>query len=348
MTSPISRSDMNIRELAERISELQKGCTSQAEEEQIRDIFLSTQGRELTELKNLIDGGDDFNDLKKLLDLDIDSAQIRQQILAHIKQEGERIRAEAGYVAPLKVLSDIDDTVVSKIYDRKLKHDRIYPGVVAFAEELDAISGMLSASQRDKVYLSARPSEPLGVIESMSHTSLQAYGIDHRTILTGTFWSLRSKTAMGEQKVKTFDEYQPLFPEYDFVFTGDSGQGDVLCAEAIRKHDSHSVRATFIHDVRLKSGPKTDKAERERLAKSGVFVFDTYIGASLAALNADLFTPLAASRVAQLAWQEFAELTEDDFHADFSKSDYQKLLLRDSQALNAILPESMRVSPPNS
>jgi hypothetical protein len=345
VTKSIQPENLSIAARADLITQLQIGCTSHAEELEIQDIFLATHERDLTELKNLIDGGDDFHDLLQLIEHDIDDPQIRKTICDHIAREGALVRAGAGYVPALKVLSDIDDTVVSKFYDRKLRHNRVYPGVVAFDSALDAVDGTLPGSQGDKAFLSARPSDPLGLIETASHKALQSYGFAHKQILTGTLWSIRSKHAMGAQKVVTYGEYQSLFPEYNFVFTGDSGQGDAFCAETISTQDPAHVKATFIHDVWSKAGPKTSPEERARLASKGVHVFDTYIGAITAALQAGLVSSYAAAAVARAAWADFDRFSDEDFHSAPNRATYALLLRADTTKLNAILPLAEQIIP---
>ena len=38
---------------------------------------------------------------------------------------------------------------------------------------------------------------------------------------------------MGMHKYHSFMEYVQLYPEYDFIFLGDNGQGDAMCADRV-------------------------------------------------------------------------------------------------------------------
>jgi len=319
------------------INALQVGATCQAEEWVIGRLFCETNGAELTALKNFIDAGDNSHDLSKLIHHDIDDETIRQRILGHIAYEGTRLRESENFTPELKVLSDIDDTVISMLYDVKLAKKTVYPGVKAFADALDA--GLAEAPDRigDKTFVSARP----GFLETGSLQTLHEVGFAGVTVQTGDVWSLRSKDAMGEKKVENFALLKGLYPEYNFVFTGDSGQGDVLFARAMRKDSADIVPATFIHDVWLKDGPKTKPAEREEMAGAGVFFFDTYLGAITEAFIQGLLTSERAVRAAQQTIADFSELSMAAFGSEQSQQAYGSLLVRDLAAFKALLPESL-------
>jgi hypothetical protein len=319
------------------INALQVGVTCRAEEWVLSRLFCATRGADLTELKNLIDAGDSYHDLSQLIYHDIDDDTIRERILGHIAIEGTRLRDSENFTPELKVLSDIDDTVISMLYDVKLAKRTVYPGVKAFADALDA--GLAEAPDRmgDKTFVSARP----GILETGSLKTLHEVGFAGVTVQTGDVWSLRSKEAMGEKKVENFALLKGLYPEYNFVFTGDSGQGDVLFARAMRRDFADIVPATFIHDVWLKDGPKTKPAEREEMAGVGVFFFDTYLGAITEAFIQGLLTPERAVRAVQQTMADFSELSMAAFGSEQSQKAYGKRLARDLTAFKELLPESL-------
>ena len=69
---------------------------------------------------------------------------------------------------------------------------------------------------------------------------------------------MRSKTAtealyqtLASKKLSRFKEYAAMYPEAAFVYVGDNGQGDVLCAEALTNNKDTKVKivASFIHKV---------------------------------------------------------------------------------------------------
>lgn len=74
----------------------------------------------------------------------------------------------------------------------------------------------------------------------------------------GSSDQFKSKTAtdalyqqLATKKLSRFKEYAALYPEATFVYVGDNGQGDVLCAEALANNRDIRSRlmACFIHKV---------------------------------------------------------------------------------------------------
>ena len=50
----------------------------------------------------------------------------------------------------------------------------------------------------------------------------------------GTFpLLLQAWAPVGMHKYHSFMEYVQLYPEYDFIFLGDNGQGDAMCADRV-------------------------------------------------------------------------------------------------------------------
>ena len=97
----------------------------------------------------------------------------------------------------------------------------------------------------------------------------------------------------GEFKYKTFEQYLQLYPEFQFVFCGDDGQGDLYAGELMRRRYPVQVRAVFVHDVepdksavltmrRVNHEPPISWAEQvQQLDADRVFVRKTYIGAAV-------------------------------------------------------------------
>ena len=104
---------------------LQQGRTGRQEEEALCNVFLGTQGSDLTVLKNAIDAGDDYRDLQQLLLSDLDDSEIRKKILVHLERQGQ-----ANPCQVVKALSDIDDTFYANLKDKRYLKRTTYPGVV--------------------------------------------------------------------------------------------------------------------------------------------------------------------------------------------------------------------------
>lgn len=120
------RAELDQPARAALIHALQTGRTSRRDELIVRDLFTDVMGADLTVLKNLIDATPNHHDLEELIYRDIDSNEIRQQMLAHIA-----VQATAVTDLEAKVLSDIDDTTICSLHDRRFPKGVVYPGVVA-------------------------------------------------------------------------------------------------------------------------------------------------------------------------------------------------------------------------
>lgn len=291
--------DLGVSSRAAIARALQRGRTCDADEQALVRILLETRGAELTHLKNALNEAGDHRDLQKLVWTDIDDPQRRHTLLAHFARE-------AVPTGEVKVLSDIDDTLYENWKDTRYPPKTVYPGVVQFYAELDAgpkETGRLG----DLTFVSARPTDPLGAIEGLTFKTLRANGIKVAAVMTGSVLSARSNEAIAQKKLENFLQYQALFPEYAFVFVGDSGQGDVMFGEAMRERAPAAVKAVFINDV-----VATPQARRDELAARGVFLFDTYVGAATKAYELGLISRDGLVRVGKAAEEKLRAIAFAD------------------------------------
>ncbi len=277
---------------------LQKGPTHSLAERMIRALFLGVRGRELTAFKNLLDGRGTYHDLQQLVFRDVDDPALRQDILDHIRRE-----AEAAPAGENKVLSDIDDTFLANWKDTRYPPKSVYPGVLQFYRELDRGPGVLPGREGDLTFVSARPMDPLGLIEDRTLAALRERGVPNAVMLAGSFTHLIGNSRIAEKKFENFSHYLQLFPEYGFVFTGDSGQGDVFFGEQMLAAAPEDVRAVFIHDV-VATSESTRRAWREKR----IFFFDTYVGAAVEAYHLGLIARDGVARVASAAREELERI----------------------------------------
>lgn len=115
-------------------------------------------------------------------------------------------------------------------------------------------------------------------------------------------------------KLENFSRFASLFPEFKFVFFGDSGQGDALLASRLLESFPAQVVGTFIHDVNPTSTITGDGRLKavyaqyvdvwharmvpfdgltfmlNELSRSGVDFYLTYAGAAFAAHKKGLIT----------------------------------------------------------
>lgn len=278
--------ELSPRAAAAVIYGMQRGKTTEQMERAIRDILRTRTGAELTRLKNLIGDRTDRHDLEGLVYYDIDDEHIRADILAHFAAE-KAIEA----AREVKVLCDIDDTVVCALHDERYPRGIIYPGVLALLDALDQGPDDDPFSTGDLTFVTARPADAFGLIEGYSRRALRKAGIADLDLLGGTLSALLSKGAMAKRKVQNIDHYRRMFPEYRVMFIGDSGQGDPLVGEQL--HDRYGdIAAVLIHDV-----VQTPADKRAQLASKGLTYFDTYVGAAAVTRGLGLISESGLQRV---------------------------------------------------
>jgi hypothetical protein len=284
-------SDLSVAARALIIAAAQRGRTSSSDERAIVDLMLATKGAALTELKDTLDRGDDHRDLQQLIYSDLDDAERRAAVLEHIAAEA------SGEPVGRKVLSDIDDTLYANWKDERYPKKTVYPGVRAFYQ---ALSDQIA-------FVTARPKDRPGVIERKTHETLRAFGVSDPVVLSGSFLKLHSNERIAEKKLQNFQEYARLFPEYRFVFIGDSGQGDADFGAKMREAAPAQVEAVFIHDV-VDTSDST-KAEWE---VKGVFFEDNYVGLAARALDLGILDAESAAEIVRSAFEELVTLELDD------------------------------------
>lgn len=302
---------------------LQRGITHALAERMIRALFLGVRGRELTEFKNLLDGRGSYHDLQQLVFSDVDDPAIRQEILDHLRRE-----AETAPSGENKVLSDIDDTFLLNWKDTRYPPKTVYPGVLQFYRELDRGPGIIPGREGDLTFVSARPMDPLGLIEDRTLAALREHGVPSATMLSGAFTHLIGNSRIAEKKFDNFRRYAQLFPEYGFVFVGDSGQGDVAFGEQMLAAAPEAVRAVFIHDV-----VATPEPVRQAWRAKSIFFFDTYVGAALEAYQVGLIARDGMHRVVRAAREELEKVA---FASEEQREARRADLARDLQRVEAL------------
>lgn len=311
------------------VSTLQRGSTEQLEETMIRDVLLATKGAELTRLKNSLDEGGDHHDLEQLVFHDIDDDAVRDAILAHCAREADG--APSGEV---KVLSDIDDTIYRNWVDERYPSKAVYPGVRALYRELD-VGADEKGRPGDLAFLTARPGDRVGLVEEATIATLGELGVPRFVVLTGALLNLTSNEAIAEGKFEAFERYRRLYPEYGFVFTGDSGQGDHLLSARLMAERKDVTRAVFINDV-----VGTPPEGRSEWLARGVPFFDTYVGSALHAHERGLISRAGLARVARAARDDLRRIA---FPSAEAREARRAELERDIARVNEVLPEPERV-----
>eukprot|EP00475_Leptophrys_vorax_P042312 TRINITY_DN7980_c0_g1_i5.p2 TRINITY_DN7980_c0_g1~~TRINITY_DN7980_c0_g1_i5.p2 ORF type:complete len:473 (-),score=135.04 TRINITY_DN7980_c0_g1_i5:2108-3526(-) len=215
-------------------------------------VVSNTFGVDLTNLKKLVDLGGGTHNFSRLVYQDVQSKDIRAQLLTHLQQEAERGCKEYSHGAEtgeffLKVISDIDDTLYCQLLDKRWPSRTFYPGVRKFYEELD--KGIdEKGTVGDLVFLTARPHGYKGGIEQLTHDMLGHSNLHTKpVILAGTFSHFFVTKDMAAKKYQNFEMYASVYPEYMFVFIGDSGQGDVAFGKQIKKEFKSRIKLILIN-----------------------------------------------------------------------------------------------------
>lgn len=237
------------------ISALQMGSLRGRPDSQlaVRDLLVSCFGEDLMYLKNLIDGSGVYHNLYKLLYRDLTDCRLRSEILGHIKRESDSYRFDLGHAAGIKILSDMDDTLCCSGgkfpagRDKRFPRRTVYPGFLRLVQALDR-SWSHDEPSCNLVFLSARPHLYKDVAEERSFAffrQLVGSGRMHNspTLLPGKlrtglntmlqFPMLKELAwrGIGDLKFQMFMQFKELYREYDFIFVGDNGQGDLYAGE---------------------------------------------------------------------------------------------------------------------
>lgn len=255
---------------------------------------------------------------------DILSEEERSDVLEHIKNVCKNVSKK------WHILTDIDDTIkVSNLggTNVKYKNHTVYPGVVSFYDKvihrnefvtlLSARPESLAVSSRKSIskYIMKPVDMLTGQISDFStgaicdgatrlcYSIVPSYfqvayptKIGHISGADQITWYTTYKY-MGQTKFDSIKKYITIFPEFKFIFIGDSGQGDMICSYLIhqeqKKDQNYPVKACFIHNIlKIRElndkynsdnvGPIDDllmigKPLRDSLKTRNIYLFNNYI-----------------------------------------------------------------------
>lgn len=333
-----------MKRLAPRAEDSRLGAlTGERKEVRIERLVLSIAPEDLPAFKFALEYDADYKDIEEYVFHDIDDPNRRGRILEHL--------ARTPPLAGVKVLSDVDDTMYANLIDKRYPEKTLYPGVLDFydavkAEPFETLPGIPLTT------LSARPNPIAGNLEeaSLQHLAgpftgerLRPSGLSGalfsssvgtlQTVARDRFEALSDQVghdqedAIGRVKFTNFGNFSAVYPEYRYVFVGDSGQADALTAGLMVTRPSPAgtarVVTTFIHDLRSDDGrsasasfralPPELVVGRASASGRGVIVFRNYIEAALiahrhSATLGDLITAEELGTVTQVALEGFRKL----------------------------------------
>jgi hypothetical protein len=282
-------------QIAAEIAELRRGWTGAVEEVAIADLLCGARGATLEAVKRALDAVDGGDGLMNVVFDELQAPGLQERVLAHFADEA------AGRPRSLRLLSDIDDTVVSSLHDARYPRGVGYPAVLPLYRAVGRHHA--PRGEGDVVFLTARPDIAFGLVERLTLSRLAELGVPRACVIFGAVRHLLGIERIAEGKHLNFCAYADLYPESDFVLVGDSGQGDIpFFARALATHPSR-VRAAWVHDV--VGLPDERRAE---LGEGGIEVVDTYLGAAARALRGGLIGAPDARALTTAAFEELASL----------------------------------------
>jgi hypothetical protein len=232
-------------------------------------------------------------DIRELI-YNIAPEELRSQILQEIAVRPNEERLP-------HILTDIDDTLFASFNpfvetsgsDRSWTSKKPYPGVKLLYRMFHNNIPLPAAR-----YSTILTGTPLFLKENrMSNTLLKEilgnnfgfmHGFDKKrhalyALLKGLyerpFYKLAvSSTEVAAVKFNKYKQYISIFPEYDILFIGDNGQGDLLAGKMMIKH--HKNTLVFIHNL-LRDDDfifSPEKEEQEKRGTNGrLFFFKNYL-----------------------------------------------------------------------
>jgi hypothetical protein len=324
------------------------GATLDRTELRMERLLYSIDPQDLCLFKFALEYDGDYKDLEEYLWHDIDDKTCRARIIDHLRTGQALARG-------IKVLSDVDDTMYANLFDGRYPKTRtLYPGLLEFYAAMKREP--FESEGIPVTILSARPNPVGGLAEEGSLKSLAEYSsLQLRPsalsgeVVSSTLGTLESfvrtrlggwldrtphqqEDAIGLVKFERFEKFSGVYPEYHYVFVGDSGQADALTArmmlDAVPPDGSSRVITTFIHDLGRSADDRESRSDAFRrldrrlaIGKTspvaaggrGVIIFRNYIeAATIAYLHSTsldtLITAADLARITRAALEGFDKI----------------------------------------
>ncbi|KAH9249357.1 hypothetical protein BASA81_012888 [Batrachochytrium salamandrivorans] len=124
--------------------------------------------------------------------------------------------------------------------------------------------------------------------------------------------------SVGRFKAETFERFHKLYPECEFLFLGDDGQGDVLASEMMSPWIGgttkqpvaliHRVAEDVAHVLTSLPADLSPEDKQRKWKEMGIYFFDTYVGAGTILLDLGLVAAQVVHHVGVAAREELVEM----------------------------------------
>jgi hypothetical protein len=296
---------------------------------------------DLPAFKFALDYDSDYKDLEEYVFHDIDDDDSQRRLVDHFLEQAR------GVPIGVKLLTDVDDTIYANLVDDRYPKKTFYPGflelydaikqepfdvdwipVTTLSARPNPVAGTLEEGSLQSLTAHTngrlRPSglsgkvvsSVLGTIETLSRDKRAAARSNPEAWWRGALGSVPAllpdfehlEREIGRVKFNNFKRFAKVYPEYRFVFFGDSGQADALTAALMvaDEHASSRVVTTFIHDLgETARSPSYQELDRKLVDERPprVIVFRNHIQAAVLAHAhyPELVSAAALARVTKTA-----------------------------------------------
>ena len=218
----------------------------------------------------------------------------------------------------LEFMDEFDDNV-SEDTDVQITESELSTSINTDCDE-EVVMDQRSYSQRtadrdinlsDVTYLTARPKGVRGVFAAITRRKLRKAGVSGKpNVMSGDMPGLLGSKRMAEKKFENFREFAQLFPEYNYILVGDSGQGDAALGARMSERFPESFSGAFIHDISPEKETTGDGMHKLDYMKTyGFNFFRSYVGCALHAYKSGLIRdPDSLLRVCLAAESELLDV----------------------------------------
>jgi hypothetical protein len=162
------------------------------------------------------------------------------------------------------------------------------------------------APLEDVTYITARPHGYRGVVAALTRRRLRLAGLsDKPQVMLGDMTGLLGNKRIALKKFTNFVEFSCLFPEYNFVLVGDSGQGDAALGELIYNHYPSRLKGVFLHNISTNPATGDGGAKDYYSDNLGFHFFQTYIGSAVGAFENAILTSNSVVEISKATLEEF-------------------------------------------